>query len=369
MRLFIPLALIVLTLEFVGCKNEGGSSSVTGDVKIDDSPNGGGGPTVPIGGGIVEITPGDFDGFNGEVSNIEQLDDGSIIVLGSFTKAGALPAPGIAKMNSSGVVDQEFSAKIGSGANGGDVFTVLETEEDNLLILGDFNSFNGNPVSNAASVSLDPYSEALSAPKFNGPVYGIFTTSKMETIIFGNFDKLNDESQFALVAVDSSFSSIDWEERLSESEKDFLDEIINSKDEDLNADGSDSSDIDIVTDGEKTCEDWFLHAKKLREDLVQAQNLLIEKRKSFSELRRNWLARISQSRVEEAQRDLWLQWNKQREELRKEILAFRDNVKQIRIDTKMYKENLNANVCKKNVHKKWKNLKKDQESLAENGES
>ena len=39
-------------------------------------------------------------------------------------------------MNSSGVVDQEFSAKIGSGANGGDVFTVLETEEDNLLILG-----------------------------------------------------------------------------------------------------------------------------------------------------------------------------------------------------------------------------------------
>ena len=34
MRLFIPLALIVLTLEFVGCKNEGGSSSVTGDVKL-----------------------------------------------------------------------------------------------------------------------------------------------------------------------------------------------------------------------------------------------------------------------------------------------------------------------------------------------
>jgi hypothetical protein len=93
-------------------------------------------------------------GPNGYVYGATQLDDGRIIVVGSFSKFNTQSAGRIAMLSEDGLMDPAFNAG-GVGANGQINSIHYNKNTQKIMITGAFTSYNGKPASGVAMLNRD----------------------------------------------------------------------------------------------------------------------------------------------------------------------------------------------------------------------
>jgi uncharacterized delta-60 repeat protein len=92
-------------------------------------------------GGIDEtFNPG--GGADNPIQDVVIQEDGKIIIAGDFTSFNGVAINRIARINNDGRIDETFN--IGSAANFG-IHDVCLTMDGRIVLVGDFNSFNGSP--------------------------------------------------------------------------------------------------------------------------------------------------------------------------------------------------------------------------------
>ena len=86
-----------------------------------------------------------FDGTNGpngEISEIIIASDQKIVLLGNFTHFGGVGTPGICRMNADGTLDNTF--QVNGGANN-EIKGILDMNNGKLMVYGSFTNFNNTP--------------------------------------------------------------------------------------------------------------------------------------------------------------------------------------------------------------------------------
>ncbi|MDX1953122.1 MAG: Calx-beta domain-containing protein, partial [Verrucomicrobiota bacterium] len=149
--------------------------------------------------GTVDI---DFDpgsGADNTVHAIALLDTGKVLIGGAFNSVNGITRRGIARLNANGSVDTDFNT--GSGANG-PVHEILLLADGDILVAGDFTSFNNQPRVRVARLnsngSLDTEFNPGTGP--NGVVYAMayqMATNEVPAGIFiaGDFSSVNGVSR------------------------------------------------------------------------------------------------------------------------------------------------------------------------------
>lgn len=91
-------------------------------------------------------------GFNGAVRAIIIQSDGKIIIGGEFTSYNGLINNKIIRLNNDGSVDNSFSTGIGFNNN---VYALDIHSSGNIIVGGDFTSFNGNTIKSIAKLNTN----------------------------------------------------------------------------------------------------------------------------------------------------------------------------------------------------------------------
>ncbi|BET66348.1 hypothetical protein ASA1KI_12660 [Opitutales bacterium ASA1] len=149
--------------------------------------------------------------FAPAVTRIEALAvqaDGKIIVGGSFTTVGSVPRNGIARLHSDGTLDAGFDP--GSGVDG-TVLDVAIQVDGRILVAGSFTTVNGAPRSGLARlVSSGALDESFSigagfavAPGFYFAVRSIALQVDQRIVVAGLFFTFASESHRSLVRLNS----------------------------------------------------------------------------------------------------------------------------------------------------------------------
>lgn len=86
-----------------------------------------------------------YPGFNNIVYDIEKQDDGKLLVGGAFTTYSGTSVNRIARLNSNGTLDETFD--IGVGFNG-TVVKIKKLNDGKILVGGSFTTFNGISIGN-----------------------------------------------------------------------------------------------------------------------------------------------------------------------------------------------------------------------------
>lgn len=134
----------------------------------------------------------------GQVLDIKPLADGNIVATGQFTG-------GIVKFSASGVKDSTFSTNLGAGfsrSGGGaqTVMRVVQQSSGNLVVVGRFDLFRGNPVATGIS-SIDSDGNLVASFQTNAvpglrnasdqeaPGYALVQLSDGKIVVGGSFAK------------------------------------------------------------------------------------------------------------------------------------------------------------------------------------
>lgn len=83
------------------------------------------------------------EGPDNVITNIALQPDGKILIAGMFEEYDGVPCGRIARLNADGSLDASFA--VGTGANG-EVSELLQLSDGDLVLTGDFTSFNGTTV-------------------------------------------------------------------------------------------------------------------------------------------------------------------------------------------------------------------------------
>jgi uncharacterized delta-60 repeat protein len=133
-------------------------------------------------------------GFTGPVYSVAIQADGKIVVGGDFLEFNETTANRVARLNTDGSLDTDFSTAIGSGADR-DVFGVLVQPSQKLSIVGNFLTFQGTSVNRIVRLNSDGTRDtAFSAnvgSGFDGFVTTIVSDSSGRLIAGGSFKQLN----------------------------------------------------------------------------------------------------------------------------------------------------------------------------------
>ena len=93
-------------------------------------------------------------GFSGAVSSIAIQSDGKIVVVGAFTAHNGVTSNRIARLNTDGTRDTDFTTAIGSGFNGSASALALQSD-DKIVAGGAFTTFNGVSSSRISLLNTD----------------------------------------------------------------------------------------------------------------------------------------------------------------------------------------------------------------------
>jgi uncharacterized delta-60 repeat protein len=108
---------------------------------------------------------------NGTVHDIAQQSDGRIVVVGAFTMAGSSSRNRIARYRINGTLDPVFSP--GDGANAA-IHHVAITGDDEIVIAGDFTSYQGHSALHAAVLNPNgSFKRALNLPESTAAVHAL----------------------------------------------------------------------------------------------------------------------------------------------------------------------------------------------------
>lgn len=93
-------------------------------------------------------------GPNGDVTGAVRLDDDSLVVVGDFTSFNGVACNRIARLTGAGAVDTAFAAAIGSGANA-PVLAVGKLNDGTLYLTGAFTTMSGQTRNGLAAIAAD----------------------------------------------------------------------------------------------------------------------------------------------------------------------------------------------------------------------
>lgn len=82
-------------------------------------------------------------GVNGGVKSLVIQPDGAVVIGGTFTAVGSVPAPTLARLNADGSLDSGFQAHMGTGLTSSQSLTLSLQSDGKILLGGNFTSFNG----------------------------------------------------------------------------------------------------------------------------------------------------------------------------------------------------------------------------------
>jgi uncharacterized delta-60 repeat protein len=135
--------------------------------------------------------------------------NGMLLIGGRFTTYNGVTASGIARLSSSGILDNAFSTNTGTGFNG-TVYVITEQPDGKLLVGGFFSSFNGTPRKILARLnsdgSLDASFNAANGFVANGTfayVYDIEVLSDGKILVAGDFSSFSGNSIKSLIRLNS----------------------------------------------------------------------------------------------------------------------------------------------------------------------
>jgi uncharacterized delta-60 repeat protein len=152
-----------------------------------------------IGGTPVGTEPREHPGTDaqGQV-NALVLEPGSdrAIIGGAFSSYNGTQRHGIARINTDGQLDTSFNPGDGINLIGGDFISVLALQPDGkILVAGSFTSFNGQPCGNIIRLnpdgSLDPAFRLAAGSGASGTVRSILVRGNGNILIGGDFSSFN----------------------------------------------------------------------------------------------------------------------------------------------------------------------------------
>ena len=142
-------------------------------------------------------------GPNAPLQDILQLDSGFLLAIGDFTQYDGKNFNHIARLNVEGALDLTF--EIGGGTNG-DVHGAIEDDQGRIVLVGDFDSFNGLKYGGIVRVMAD----GLLDESFdvgtgaNGSITGIIEDWDGSLVVVGDFDQFNGVNTPGVVRLDQS---------------------------------------------------------------------------------------------------------------------------------------------------------------------
>ncbi|MCI9844381.1 calcium-binding protein [Flavobacterium pectinovorum] len=131
------------------------------------------------------------DGFNNAVRTLSMQTDGNLIVGGEFLSFNGKPLSYLTRLKTDGTVDEDFDT--GSGFNG-KVYSSYTQPDGKIIIGGNFTSFNGIPTGRLIRLNSDGSHDTAfntSIAAGSGIVNQIVEQSDGKIIIVGSFTKYN----------------------------------------------------------------------------------------------------------------------------------------------------------------------------------
>jgi uncharacterized delta-60 repeat protein len=95
----------------------------------------------------------DGTGFNNDVTEIDILSDGKLLISGDFTSYNGTPANRIIKLNTNGSIDTSFV--YGSGFTPDTTNELIELPDGKLIVVGQFTSYNGTAALRIIGLNAD----------------------------------------------------------------------------------------------------------------------------------------------------------------------------------------------------------------------
>ena len=138
--------------------------------------------------GALDLTFEIGGGSNGNVHGAIEDDLGRIVLVGDFDSFNGLKHGGIVRVLSDGRLDDSFDA--GSGANGA-ITGIVEEWDGSLIVVGSFDSFNGVNVPGVARLESDGKLDAEflgMLPAISGQAAGVQLQDDGRILLVGEFD-------------------------------------------------------------------------------------------------------------------------------------------------------------------------------------
>ncbi len=137
-----------------------------------------------------------LEGVNGEIYDLEILDNGQILIAGYFTKVNGHNITALARLNSNGTLDQTFNISIENG-----VVQDILLLKNKMIISGVFSTVNG--VQANGLVLLNSKNEVVESfikniGQFEGIAYKTLKLSDDKLLVIGNFKKNENQSLMIL---------------------------------------------------------------------------------------------------------------------------------------------------------------------------
>jgi uncharacterized delta-60 repeat protein len=141
--------------------------------------------------GTADATFTTGTGANAVVRSVAVQADGRIIIGGDFTMYNGAAVGHVARLNSDGTLDTDFTAASGTGA-GGAVYSVA-MQGDKILIGGSFTGYNGTTVGNVARLNSDGTLDGsfASSTGASSAVRSIVVQGDGKLVIGGDFGSYN----------------------------------------------------------------------------------------------------------------------------------------------------------------------------------
>ena len=153
-------------------------------------------------------------GANDFIAAMQLQPDGKVIIAGNFLSFNGSSRAHIARLNSDGTVDGTFNPGLGAVEPGAMIWSVFLQPNGQIVIGGDFNTFNTNNVSGVARLNADGSVDTSFNPGAgpNGTVNAVAVDSFGRVLIGGDFDTVEGVSSGGIArlnidgSVDNSFN-------------------------------------------------------------------------------------------------------------------------------------------------------------------
>ena len=159
----------------------------------------------------VNVPAGSIDTFfdtgvgirvNGPVEVIKRDSENNLLLAGEFTVINGILRKGIAKLSDKGELDNEFNVEKGTNGLINDIFPM---SDGSMIVVGDFTKVGGTVRNRIAKINSDGYLNDSFDPGsgFDGVVHSIVPLSDGTLLIVGRFQNYKGKSRRGLVVLDS----------------------------------------------------------------------------------------------------------------------------------------------------------------------
>ncbi|SVC01844.1 uncharacterized protein METZ01_LOCUS254698, partial [marine metagenome] len=160
----------------------------------------------------VNVPAGSIDTFfdtgvgvrvNGPIEVIKRDSENNLLLAGEFTVINGILRKGIAKLSDKGELDNEFNVEEGTNGLIKDIFPM---SDGSMIVVGDFTKVGGTVRNRIAKINSDGYLNDSFDPGsgFDGGVHSIVPLSDGTLLIVGRFQNYKGKTRRGLVVVDSN---------------------------------------------------------------------------------------------------------------------------------------------------------------------